>query len=708
MYINNAHSKVCFLASLDCKVGASKSNKSDNNSNRTECPAEYNLSENQLCEAHKYQTCLNEKTGISLYKDLGCDSAAGYYAINSQTTDKKYICDAEVCGGCCNEFRCSDDYKSCLSEEYENVVGEGNTCTEKHEKYYVNNSPDKFLECNCDTEKYPYSINNCSDTLSGAHCKGDNGVYWKNCTKICEYEDKDECESTNKNFACIEVDGCYEPNGCKADYELVNNECIKSNPCEAYPYTSCPAGATKCETCENNGTTYYKAITCDESQGYYHSDGECKPRDCSDFTWDTCPPNSTCDSTSCFDTNRCISHYGSPNHSNDICISAGKVTYQLSYCGLGYFESGTKGCIKRNCENFDFTSRPKNMDTEECGGRYSAEHCDLAVPYVHYQNGKCVVYGDAACVNHKLTEIPANADYSTCSPDGGTTKYYQLTNCKSGYNLVDGACVEPSGVTETDYPFTTKEECTNGNFRCTYSLTTHRRYKRTRCAPGFHYDNGICIENDCSAYPFRSERFDSDSPYKSGPSCEKPLPADGSITDPDGRLTYIMLRECSNGYKFDPNGTDCIKSIMPPEARCYPNNGCSTNGYCPDQFTERVCKNSTTYKYWRECRTGYYFDGQGCVAKKCADFPFTSVPENSIGYAWCNKAGTDMYRAKTCKQGYRLNNHGCELNTCNGYSLTEKPTNAYYDTCYSGDKTFYKVKSCYSNYQLTDGVCVKK
>ncbi|MBQ7304161.1 MAG: hypothetical protein IJW75_04515, partial [Alphaproteobacteria bacterium] len=385
----------------------------------------------------------------------------------------------------------------------------------------------------------------------------------------------------------------------KSNWTVSN--CEIESACQGYSHTSCPAGATKCETCEDNGTTYYKAITCDESQGYYHSDGECKPRDCSDFTWDTCPPNSSCDSTSCFDTNSCISKYGSPNYSNDICISAGKITYQLSYCKLGYFESGTEGCIKRNCENFDFTSRPKNMATEQCGGRYSAEKCSDAVPYVHYQNGECVVYGDAACVNHKLTEIPANANYSTCSPDGGTTKYYQFTYCESGYNFVDGACVEPSGVTETDYPFTTEAECTNGNFLCSYSsaiVPSERRYKRTRCAYGFHYDNGICIENDCSAYPFRYDRFDNNSPYMGGPSCEKPLPADGSITDRDGRLTYIMLRQCSPGYKFDPNGTDCIKSITPPEARCYPNDGCSTNGYCPNQFTNRVCKNSNTYTYW--------------------------------------------------------------------------------------------------------------
>ncbi|MBQ7303452.1 MAG: hypothetical protein IJW75_00845, partial [Alphaproteobacteria bacterium] len=319
MYINNAHSKVCFLASPDCEVGASKSNKSDSNSNQTECPAEYNLSENQLCEAHKYQTCLNEKTGISLYKDLGCDRAAGYYAINSQTTDKKYICDAEVCGGCCNEFRCSDDYKSCLSEEYENAVGEGDTCTEKHEKYYVNDSPDKFLECNCDTEKYPYSINNCSDTLSGAHCKGDNGVYWQECVK-----------------ACI-----------------------------GYPYKSCPASAIKCETCESGGVTYYKAIECNESDGYYHSDGECKPRDCSDYHLSVCPVNKLCDTKEIFDN--------STTRYNNICITAGQEKYQLNTCTTSYFTNDLYFYLSKNkmacepipCAHFNLKQKPANAEYEK-------------------------------------------------------------------------------------------------------------------------------------------------------------------------------------------------------------------------------------------------------------------------------------------------------------------------------------------------------
>ncbi len=699
-------------------MGDRESKKNNTNNNKPKgCPAEYNLLENQLCELKKYTSCTDQNTGITKYKVAeGC--APGYIDANDCLTKTgMYVCGETPCGNC-HEEKCSDQYKDCSSDDYINAIGSGSECEEKYERYYDKKGNNiKYSECICDVTEYPYTDDTCAHTLSGAKCKGDYGTYWKNCIKICEYEDKDECESTNKNFACIEVDGCYEPNGCKADYELVNNECIKSNPCEAYPYTSCPASAIKCETCENNGTTYYKAITCDESQGYYHSDGECKPRDCSDFTWDTCPPNSSCDSASYFNN----SHYvrtscTTEDCKNDVCISAGQVKYQLSQCaGLtasnsAYLESGTEGCIKRKCENFDFTSKPQNANYETCANsKYSIESCKS---YHHYQNGSCVVYGDKACVNHKLTEIPANAEYTTCSPDGGTTKYYQFTYCKSGYNFVDGACVEPSGVTETDYPFTTEAECEEGDFLCTYSnaiVSSKRRYKRTRCAYGFHYDNGVCIENDCSAYPFRYDRFDSNSPYMSGPSCEKPLPADGSMTDPDSRLTYIMLRQCEYGYKFDPNGTDCIKSIIPPELLCHDTS--IEKGRHASQETYRLdsCAFINAYHYWNGCVPGYYFNGQECVANKCADFPFTSRPENSREIVYCKKGDEMRYRALSCLSGYRLNNHDCEPELCEGYPLAARPSNANVESCYSSEKVWkYRIKSCYNNYQLIDGVCVKK
>ena len=67
------------------------------------------------------------------------------------------------------------------------------------------------------------------------------------------------------------------------------------------------------------------------------------------------------------------------------------------------------------------------------------------------------------------------------------------------------------------------------------------------------------------------------------------------------------------------------------------------------------------------------------------------------------------YRALSCLSGYRLNNHDCEPELCEGYPLAARPSNANVESCYSSEKVWkYRIKSCYNNYQLIDGVCVKK
>ena len=132
MYVNNAHSKICFLADPNCDIGIGKSNTDkpggggsnptpDNESMCKDKP-DFNkwVKLSASCEPYRIKAC-KDTTG-NYFK--GCDNEKGYWEIEAIEEDGIYEPVDENCG--CAKIQCPSNYKICGN----NLVGDGKSCVD--------------------------------------------------------------------------------------------------------------------------------------------------------------------------------------------------------------------------------------------------------------------------------------------------------------------------------------------------------------------------------------------------------------------------------------------------------------------------------------------------------------------------------------------------------------------------------------------------
>ncbi len=432
--------------------------------------------------------------------------------------------------------------------------------------------------------------------------------------------------------------------------------------------------------CELASDGCWKVTECDEANGWYYSDGVCKPRDCSDYPLDEKAPNSSVYAKDYgWDSSYSNQSTGSANNE---CRTAGVKKYQLYICGTVrmktslYIPYGKIECQPITCSHFDKKTVPANANYYTCNNT-SAEN-----PYLigscksgyYFKDGECVKIPDEVCKkNHPLTTCPDGANCKTCY--AGSNKYYAITSCKSSthvFNATGTTCVALTGVTETDYPYAKSADCTAAtptNGSCSSKTVSTSpyvyRYYFSGCKAGYHFDNGKCIANDCSDYTLQKPKTSASydwGKYAShdSSSCQY---GSSSITD-----VKFLLQKCDTTYKLE--GNDCVQVTNKPDEFVSKYRGC---GIYDDQYNEYTGSqydgyllgstsscNKEWYDYIRGCAYGHHWNGTKCIPNNCPDFPFTEKPEHAKTYALCEKGSTFMYRAKSCEDGYRLNNHGCE------------------------------------------------
>ena len=205
-----------------------------------------------------------------------------------------------------------------------------------------------YSGCYCDTDKYPYTLQNCSGDfkLAGKVCYDGNTYYYSQCEDhTC---DNREHNIVNEDWGCMQyyedcpdkceipyVDNCHNRGdnasayGCKTYWDDCPSKCkdgVSCTPtnCSGFNLIKLPENVKDSATCVigcGDATVRYKIVECEE--GYELVEGQCQlipcvPNDCSGFDLTEVPANAkdyeTCE-IGCGDTT---------------------VRYKVKQCNFGY------------------------------------------------------------------------------------------------------------------------------------------------------------------------------------------------------------------------------------------------------------------------------------------------------------------------------------------------------------------------------------
>ncbi len=220
---------------------------------------------------------------------------------------------------------------------------------------------------------------------------------------------------------------------------------------DSYQTTTCGSEYNyRGSPCRYNGKDYYQG--CDPkpcSSGGYSDSGSQTGKICSAVTYGgrTCY---SCKDDPCYnltdhssDANcknyGCQSKYAACSSKCQICYTDNchiRTAVSTPYGCEKYFADCSSKCEKAYADNCQI--RQDNTTDYGCLEKWEdcAEKC---------KTGKTCTQND--CSTFTLTSIPANANYSSCTPGCGiTTTTYKLTSCKSGYKLYNGSCLAQTAL----------------------------------------------------------------------------------------------------------------------------------------------------------------------------------------------------------------------------------------------------------------------
>ncbi|MBQ8870085.1 MAG: hypothetical protein IJ019_01765 [Alphaproteobacteria bacterium] len=353
---------------------------------------------------------------------------------------------------------------------------------------------------------------------------------FKLCAVVCDYKDKQTCETTYTNFECREdAYTCFSPTNCKTGYCKSGTACYNVCDGSVYKYSqnnkpanissltgSCTGYVgTSGGDCSGSQVTVYSGFNC--SSGYCKTTDECAK---------ICDP----DVYKYYIGSPDLPEYASTNESSEKCT--------------GYYSTSGKDCAG-------------SLTT-----KYSGFNCEDG-----YQKNAAGTGCERACTyDSELACTSANPG-SVCSDSSGC---YEPSGCTAGYCSLNGTCKQlcnPSlyqyTSNNTDPNLLTGEHCegyidtVDGG---TCSGESLKRYKDYSCPAG--YKKGIvgglnyCVEDpdyvgDCSSC---TGGVINSCPTGAG-SCY-------SCKYPYQTLTFKCLQSCQSGYTLSSDKKTCTKKSV--------------------------------------------------------------------------------------------------------------------------------------------------
>ena len=252
-----------------------------------------------------------------------------------------------------------------------------------------------------------------------------------------------------------------------------------------------------------------------------------------------------------------------------------------------------------------------------------------------------------------------------------------MQGCNTGYHWDGSECIKNQDD-GSDYPFS---KCP-ANASCkSRTFAGKTLYQFTKCNSGYYWNNSSCTKENCPNYPLTK--------------CPEKANCNDLWCDGSNKYQVIGCFFSFYGQHWDDATQSCVEST---DCQNHPYTSKPANAFKTSSID---CISGTKYKLI-SCKTGYFFNGNGCTAESCTEYPLSSAPKNA-NYNSQTCGSKTNYRLKNCKSGYHLNNSGscvADTNTAD-YTLTRCPTNGNCDS-YNGK---YRLNSCRSGYILNGNYC---
>lgn len=553
--------------------------------------------------------CSNLGTGVTSCSTIGVITgcSSGYSLVNGACVKCPADCNScsssSVCKSCNTGYYlsgsscapCSTGCAACTSSTF---------CTTCIAGYSYNSSNASCTACRIGTYNTSIGSNYCYTCPNGSY----NTKTGESTCYPC----------SNIGTGVLSCSSIGQIDNCLTGYYLANNSC-----------TLCPTGCKGC-------SSYTSCSLCD--YGYYLSSGACKPciNACfyctngtacsvcrsgyylsSTNTCITCPIGANCPTDGMFN---CISPYSYMNSSKTNCIACSSTigvdtcdsTGLATSCIAGYLLSGG-ACNSCPSGTYRPTGGSKCFDC-----------------YTGYYNDKPA---QSSC------NIPCSnlgAGVASCSKIGA------ITQCITGYNLINNSCVTV---------------CPTSCASCTSTTSC------TSCNTGYYIDSSKMI---CIACSSQIGVANCNSSTGSATSCISGYELSSSSCNPCMPGTYNSTLggtcvNCSSGYYNSTYAqTTCntpCSNLGTGVASCSTTGtitGCNT-GYslinndcikCPNNCTRCSSADSCTL-----CDTGYYLSGGSCILNTCTKFPGCS-PGATCGDFGCYKCLPGYYFYDGCSPAY--------------------------------------------------------
>ncbi len=718
---------------------------------------EYQTSDCQRGKCFKYKSCDTENG----YAQLGSPGECTYQdCYQSQTTCSGYTLDSCPQYGHCTE--CTVQYADCStgatkyrldSCDMGYSIENGQcvkSCTENSCKGYTLSSCPANADCeqclvvdsNCSSQGTKYKFLSCQ---MGFYLEG--GKCLPNCTESNCYgynlkscPDKGYCsQCQTQTTDCTKGEIKFKLDSCESGYTAQNGQCVQTctkETCTGYTLASCPLNAN-CNECTITDTdcstsgTKYQFVSC--KPDFHEVNGKCEKdctkETCTGYTLSSCPENANCNECTITDTD---------------CSTSG-TKYQFVSCKSGFHEVNGKcepNCTQETCFGYNLTSCPEKGNCSQCQTqttdctkgeiKFKLDSCeDDYVP----QNGKCVqTCTKETCTGYTLASCPEHANCNECTitdTDCSTSgTKYQFVSCKSGYHEVNSKC-ELNCTEETCFGYNLKScplnaecsECTLQTTECTLGGDKNKRYKFSRCKPGFHLEGEECkkdcSEETCAGYNLKSCPLNAEC-------SECTLQTTECTLGGDKNKRYKFSR-CKPDFHLE--GEECKKDCSEETCAGYDLKSCPLNADCSEcklQSTNCTSK-GTRYKY-NGCNPGFHEDNgeckPDCPEETCAGYDLKSCPLNAdcsvctLQNSECT-LGDDKdkkYKFNGCNLGFHYDSNECVpdcTETCPAFPLYSCPDYGNCSECTvknsdcTDKETKYSLDSCQAGYHVKSNKCEK-
>ena len=460
---------------------------------------------------------------------------------------------------------------------------------------------------------------------TGYHLKGSAGSYTceANTATLCGKTDSTQvtnCTTANNasNGICG-LDGTCIITSCKSNFHLKEGICVPDS------VTECGASATNCTNLMG-----WAGGSC--------TGGQCKAT--------SCASNYCLSGTTCVD-----------GSFNSLMCGVGGGSQICETCGSG------KSCVSGVCKQSECDANVCFYQGSECSN--ADDHC-----------GK-------SCTN---CNTAGNASAGTC--DGGTCK---ITRCAAGYHLKGNAgsyiCEANSTTSCGPVGSVSIVNCNSHGNATSGACNSDGQCVALTCKTGYHVVNGACVKDTETACGASAINCKGLSGWSGGTctngQCQATSCASGyclsGTTCVDGSYNSLMCGinggtcgSCGSG-KSCVNGT-CQQSGCETNVCFYQGNTCSNTAdhcgaACKNCNTEGhaatgSCTSSGTCKI-TTCAVGYHLTSSSTCDQNtptsCGPVGSVSIKncmtENNATAGYCDASGTCI--ATACKTGYHVSNGKC-------------------------------------------------